>query len=101
MLVWSPALPGHHAARPMRAVTLGVKNSAMTNAAMMMPNEMANPISVINRLPASIIEANVPARIAPADAIVGPENRIAARAACRGSSPRIASSRRRATIRML
>src|ERR1700677_4125080 len=55
------ALPGHHTARPIRAVRAGVKNIAMTNAATAMPTEMANPIWLRVDWPASVRDAKDPA----------------------------------------
>ena len=66
-----------------------------------MPNDRAKPIEVKKLLPASISDANVPARITPAAAMVGPACLIASAAASRGSRPSRASSRSRAIIRML
>ena len=48
-----------------------MKNIAITNAAVKMPNDSAKPIETISELPPSMSEANVPARITPAAAIVG------------------------------
>jgi hypothetical protein len=52
-------------------------------------------------LPASVSDANVPARISPAAPIAGPVCRSAIAAACRASRPSLASSRSRAIIKML
>ena len=67
----------------------------------MMPNDSAKPIDTKNELPPSISEANVPARITPAAATVGPPCLTVSAAASRESSPSRTSSRSRAIIRML
>ncbi len=64
-----------------------MKNIAITNAAMRMPNERAKPIDSKKALPPSISEAKVPARITPAAAIVGPACLTASAAAACGSLP--------------
>lgn len=68
---------------------------------MQIPTETAKPIWVIMSMPAIMSDANVPARMTPAAAIEGPACSTASAAACLGSCPSLASSRRRATIRML
>ena len=78
-----------------------MKNIDITNAAMRMPNDSAKPIETISELPPSISDANVPARITPAAAMVGPPCLTASAAASRGDLPSRASSRSRAIIRML
>ena len=98
---FSSPWPGHQAAWPISAVSAGVKNIAITNAAMKMPKESAKPIDISRLLPPSISEAKVPARITPAAAMVGPACLNASAAAGRGSRPSRASSRSRAIIRML
>src|SRR5271154_3036785 len=78
-LPWPPPFwrPGHHALDPTSVVTDGVGNIAITNAAMQMPHEIAKPICSKVYPPARISEAKVPARISPAEAIVGPACLIA------------------------
>src|SRR5580693_10753780 len=66
-----PAWPGHQARRPMSAVRLGEKNIAITNAASAIPADTANPSWDRIVFPARVSDANVPARISPAAAIVG------------------------------
>ena len=72
----------------MAAVSAGVRNSAITNAAMAMPMENEKPIDLKKVPSANINEANVPARISPAAATVGPACSIAwaAAVAARASS---------------
>src|ERR1700722_18712333 len=100
---WRPRVwcPGHHALAPSSAVTEGVRNIAITNAAIAMPHEIAKPICSNVEPPARISEAKVPARIRPAEAIVGPAGFGPPAAASLGVLPSVASSRRRDTIRML
>jgi hypothetical protein len=74
---------------------------AITKAAMAMPTEMANPIWLSVVPPARMSDAKVPARMRPAEAIVGPAWRTAIAAALRGSRPSRASSLSRDTIKML
>ena len=59
----------------------------MTNAAMAMPHEIAKPICSKVDPPARISEAKVPARISPAEAIVGPACLSASAAASLGVLP--------------
>src|ERR1700761_6887783 len=95
------ARPGHQTRLPMRAVRLGEKNIDMTNAASAMPQGKATPICWRIEFPARVSDANVPARIRPAAAIVGPDCRMAWAAASCGVMPDRASSRNRAIMRML
>lgn len=67
----------------MRAVRLGEKNMAMTNAASAIPQATANPSWARIVLPARLSEPKVPARISPAAAIVGAACRNATLAAWR------------------
>ncbi len=78
-----------------------MKNIDITNAAMKMPNDSAKPIDESSRLPPSISDANVPARITPGrrDGRAGVPTACAA-ASC-GVLPSRASSRSRAIIKML
>ncbi len=78
-----------------------MKNIDITKAAIRMPTESAKPIDTISVLPPSISEPNVPARMTPAAAIVGPACLTASAAASCGLRPSRASSRSRAIIRML
>ncbi len=68
---------------------------------MAIPKAIAKPISIRSELPASVREANEPARITPAAPIVGALCLIAVASAARGSFPALASSRSRDIIRML
>jgi hypothetical protein len=47
----------------------------MTNAARAMPDATANPTCCRIEFPARVSDANVPARISPADPIAGPRDR--------------------------
>lgn len=85
----------------MRAVRLGEKNMAITNAARAMPQNTANPSWARMLFPASVSEAKVPARMRPAAPIVGPACCSATAAAWRGSMPALACSRSREIMRML
>jgi hypothetical protein len=53
-------------------VRRGEKNIAITNAARAMPAATANPTCCRIELPARVSDANVPARISPADPIADP-----------------------------
>ncbi|WSY40557.1 hypothetical protein OG948_18910 [Embleya sp. NBC_00888] len=68
---------------------------------MQIPTETAKPIRVIMSMPAIMSDANVPARMTPAAAIEGPACSTAGAATLLGALPSFASSRDRATMRML
>ena len=85
----------------MSAVRLGEKNIAITNAASAIPQDTANPSWARIVFPARVSEANVPARISPAAAIVGAACRKASAAPLPGGMPFRTCSRSRAIVRML
>ena len=99
---FSSPWPGHQATCPIRAVSAGVKNIAITNAATKMPKEMEKPSAMSSALPPEHQRRRrCRPGSAPAAATVGPACLTASAAASRDALPARASSRSRAIIKML